>query len=69
MGHMACGHIARGSQVFRGRETYEKTSPDDLETLNKKTRLVARIYPSTRWADNATTRVLVRPPSTCQIVR
>jgi hypothetical protein len=37
MGHITCGHIARGSQVFRGRETYEKTSPDDLDTLGKKT--------------------------------
>jgi hypothetical protein len=32
-----CGQIAQGSQVFRGRETYEKTSPDDLDTLGKKT--------------------------------
>jgi hypothetical protein len=35
--HLTCGQIARGSQVFRGRETYEKTSPDDLDTLGKKT--------------------------------
>ena len=62
---LGCIPFASGDR----RETYEKTYPDDLETLRQDMPSVGGIYTNTRWSDNSMTRALVCPPSTCQIVR